>query len=149
MRTSGLTPVLRRILDLRVRPYGRQIGAIPSVLHKLNAQKELQKTKNLEYTIFHNGFFMDYWGIPGVKSNLERAPLVFWLDIPNNAAAVPGSGNTPAVFTHTVDVAKFVVASLDLPKWEPQTFVFGDRVTWNEFVRLAEEAKGKRFLIKT
>jgi nucleoside-diphosphate-sugar epimerase len=112
------------------------------VIHKINAQKELQKTTNLEYTVFQVGSFMDYWGIPGVKSFMDRMPLVFWLDMANNAAALPGSGNTPAIFTHTTDVARFVAASLDLPRWEPETFVFGDRATWNEIIEWAEEVKG-------
>ncbi|KAK5651245.1 hypothetical protein OQA88_12653 [Cercophora sp. LCS_1] len=121
------------------------VGAIPSVLHKLNAKNELAKTTSLEYTSFHNGYFMDYWGFQGVSSYLSRVPLVFWVDIANNKAAIPGSGNTPIVFTHTTDVAKFVAASLDLPKWENETFIRGDTVTWNEFVKLAEEVKGTKF----
>jgi len=104
--------------------------------------KELAKTTDLEHTVFHVGFFMDYWGLPAVKSWLARTPLVLWLDIVNNAAAIPGEGNTPSIFTHTSDVAKFVAASLDLPKWEPETYLYGDRVTWNEFLHLAEEARG-------
>jgi hypothetical protein len=119
------------------------------VVHKINAMKELQNTRNLEHTVFHTGYLMDYWGFPGVKSYLSRMPLVFWLDIPNNAAAIPGSGNTYAVFTHTTDVARFVAASLDLPSWEPETFVMGDRVTWNEFLHWAEEAKGSTTLSPT
>lgn len=63
-------------------------------------------------------------------------------DIANNAAAIPGSGDVPAVFTHTSDVARFVAASLDLDHWDSVHYVIGDRVTWNEFLRLAEEAKG-------
>ncbi|KAK4031287.1 isoflavone reductase [Parachaetomium inaequale] len=121
------------------------IGTVPSVIHKINAQQELQKTTNLEYTVFHTGSFMDYWGIPAVKTFLDRMPLVFWLDMANNAAALPGSGNTPAIFTHTTDVARFVAASLDLPSWEPETFVFGDRATWNEILHWAEEVKGTKF----
>ncbi|CAI6092113.1 unnamed protein product [Clonostachys chloroleuca] len=39
-------------------------------------------------------------------------------DIANNAAAIPGSGDVPAVFTHTSDVARFVAASLDLDHWD-------------------------------
>lgn len=68
--------------------------------------------------------------------------FVLFLDIPNNAAAIPGSGNTPSAFTHTKDVGKFVAASLDLEKWEPDTFIIGDKVTWNEFLQHAEAAKG-------
>jgi nucleoside-diphosphate-sugar epimerase len=122
------------------------IGAIPSIIHKWEAQQALDQTTDLEYTVFHNGFFMDYWGIPGVKSNMIRSPLVNWLDVANNAAAIPGEGNTPAVFTHTTDIARFAAASLDLPKWEKEYYVCGDRVTWNEFVRLAEEVKGQHSL---
>lgn len=51
------------------------------------------------------------------------------------------------VLTHTHDIAKFVAASLTLPRWEPQTYVIGDRVTWNELLVLAEEAKGTKFTV--
>ncbi len=90
--------------------------------------------------MFFTGFFLDYYGMPGVKSHM--APSTMVIDMANNAAAIPGAGNTPVVFTHTIDVAKFVVASLDLKKWDPETYVKGDRLTLNEFVRLAERAKG-------
>ncbi|KAH6623331.1 hypothetical protein F5144DRAFT_358142 [Chaetomium tenue] len=149
IRAVDLSKTTRRLISsgwgtpVQSRPV--QPSAIASQLHKSNARKELEETKNLEYTVFHNGYFMDYWGIPVVKSWLVRMPLVFWLDIANNAAAIPGSGNTPAVFTHTTDVARFVAASLDLPKWEPDTYIFGDRVTWNEFLHWAEDAKGTKF----
>ncbi|GAB1316920.1 hypothetical protein MFIFM68171_07130 [Madurella fahalii] len=147
IRAADLSKTTRRLIssDWGVPLKDEHIGMIPSVIHKVNAQKELQKTKNLEYTVVYNGYFMDYWGFPGVKSYLARTPLVFWLDIPNNAATIPGSGNTHIIFTHTSDVGKFVAASLDLPKWEPETFVFGDRVTWNEFLHSAEEARGTEF----
>ncbi|KAH6995317.1 hypothetical protein EDB80DRAFT_755383 [Ilyonectria destructans] len=94
---------------------------------KLEAQKEFRKTTDLETTCTHMG------------------SQTMVLDIPNKAAAIPGSGNTPVVFIYTADVAKFVVASLDLEKWEQVSYVTGDRVTWNEFLHLAEEAKGTKF----
>lgn len=50
----------------------------------------------------------------------------------------------PVAFTHTSDVAKYVAALLDLDMWEPESFVFGDKVTLNEFLHLAEAAKGTR-----
>jgi nucleoside-diphosphate-sugar epimerase len=60
-----------------------------------------------------------------------------------NAAAIPGSGETPVAFTHTNDIAKFVVASLDLPHWPREGWIVGDKVTWNEVLEMAESVKGK------
>ncbi|KAK3362517.1 hypothetical protein B0T25DRAFT_524497 [Lasiosphaeria hispida] len=149
IRAADLSNATKRIIssDWGIGVQEEQIGDIPSVIHKVNARKALHSTKSLEYTVFRVGYLMDYWGIPAVKSYLARTPLIFWLDIPNNAAAIPGSGNTPAIFTHTTDVGRFVAASLDLPKWEPETTVFGDRLTWNEFLQYAEEAKGTKFSV--
>ncbi|KIM93965.1 hypothetical protein OIDMADRAFT_35415 [Oidiodendron maius Zn] len=49
----------------------------------------------------------------------RRHPLCISVivDVENMKAAIPGDGNTPIVFTYTVDMAKFVAASLELPKW--------------------------------
>jgi nucleoside-diphosphate-sugar epimerase len=71
------------------------------------------------------------------------APFTMVLDMANNAAAIPGSGNVPLVFTHTRDTAKFVVASLDLEKWNVGTYVMGDKMTFNEVLKVAENVKGK------
>ncbi|KAK3985330.1 isoflavone reductase [Cladorrhinum sp. PSN332] len=147
IRAADLSKVTKRLISSEwgVPVTEAQLGTIPSVPQKLAAWNELQKTTSLEYTVFHNGYFMDYWGIPNYPSYLARAPLITWLDIANNAAAIPGSGNTHAHFTHTSDVGKFVAASLDLPEWKKETFIYGDRLTWNEFLKLAEEAKGAKF----
>jgi hypothetical protein len=91
--------------------------------------------------VFYNGFFLDYYGIPSVNTYLP--PFTMVVDVVNNVAAIPGFGNTPMVFTHTFDIASFVAASLDLEKWERESYVVGDRVTWNGFVELAEAATGK------
>ncbi|KAF6838358.1 nmra-like family protein [Colletotrichum plurivorum] len=121
-----------------------QINDLGSVPYKLNAQAFLKnETKSLEHAVVHNGFFLDYWGAQAEKSYM--APITLVIDIPNNAAAIPGSGNVPVAFTHTRDVAKFVAAALDLERWEPDLFIVGDKVTWNEFLRFAEEAKGTKF----
>lgn len=70
-------------------------------------------------------------------------PFTAVIDIAHDMAVIPGSGDNPVVFTHTADLARFVVASLDLEKWDPVSYVIGDKVTWNEFLALAEEAKGE------
>lgn len=49
----------------------------------------------------------------------------------------------PVTFTYTFDVARYVVAALDLAAWPEESCVAGDTLTWNEFLALAEEARGE------
>ncbi|KAK4451011.1 NAD(P)-binding protein [Podospora aff. communis PSN243] len=110
------------------------------------AKMELLRTleaSELETTMVLNGFFADYFVAPKVPSYFQPLPLA--IDIPFNTAAIPGSGEVPAVFTHTWDVAKFVAKLIDAPKWDRKSYIIGDKVTWNEFLRIAEEAKGVKF----
>lgn len=85
---------------------------------------------------------MDYYGMPKVHSNLT--PWVFAIDIANKTAGIPGSGDVPAVYTYSGDVAKFVVAALGLPDgtWPRQSIMVGDRRTLNEVLRVAESVRG-------
>ncbi|KAF4413898.1 Oxidoreductase BOA1 [Colletotrichum fructicola Nara gc5] len=119
----------------------KELGSVPN---KLKARAFLEnETKDLEYAVVHNGFFLDYWAPQAEKSNMT--PFTLFIDIPNDSAAIPGSGNVPSAFTHTRDVAKFVAAALDLKKWDNDLYIVGDKVTWNEFLKLAEDAKGTKF----
>ncbi|KLP16495.1 uncharacterized protein LW94_5371 [Fusarium fujikuroi] len=111
---------------------------------KLSLFDALEET-DLEWTAVSNGFFLDYWGAPNLKTYLN--PLTIVLDIPARKAAIPGNPNQPAVFTYTKDVAKFTAKLLTLEKWEPVSYIVGDRLTWNEFTRLAEEVTGDKFEI--
>lgn len=101
---------------------------------------ETLKKSDLEWTVFHNGIFLDYFGGPAMKSYLK--PNVFVVDIANKVAAIPGDGNTPVTFTYTFDLAKFIVASLDFEKWSEESKVIGDEMSWNEFVSLVENTLG-------
>jgi hypothetical protein len=101
--------------------------------------KALEKT-DLEWTQFQNGYFMDYYGMPYVESNLK--PLTFVLDIAHKAASIPGTGNETMTFTYTKDLAKFVVAALDLQNWTYPMVCYSDKSTWNKAVKLAEEYRG-------
>ncbi|KAB8077470.1 hypothetical protein BDV29DRAFT_153704 [Aspergillus leporis] len=67
-----------------------------------------------------------------------KAPIfaVGYNDV-NSVAQVLESSQVPTVIADL-----FVVAALSLPKWEEESFCYGDKVTWNEFLRLAEEAYG-------
>ncbi|KAJ4306156.1 hypothetical protein N0V88_000952 [Collariella sp. IMI 366227] len=111
---------------------------------KLGFIKALEAT-SLEYTSVLNGYFTDYFVVPKIKSYMF--PMALVLDIANDFAAIPGSGDVPVVFTHTFDVARLVVALVTQPKWEKESYIIGDRVTWNEFLRLAEEVKGTKFTV--
>ncbi|KAJ9652275.1 hypothetical protein H2198_008450 [Neophaeococcomyces mojaviensis] len=116
--------------------------AFPNAAFKTAAIAELDKT-DLEYTRFINGYFMDYLGIPKFKSYLR--PILVGIDIQNKVAGIPGSGNTPVVFTSTKDVGKFVVASVGLDKWNLKSLMVGDRKTWNEVLAIAQKITGAKF----
>ncbi|GME39309.1 phosphoserine aminotransferase [Neofusicoccum parvum] len=89
--------------------------------------------------------FMDYYGMPHLKTHLRA--LVAFIDVEHRKAAIPGDGNAKVVFTLTGDLAKFVVALLDLPteKWPRSAMVVGDRLTLNELVEMAEKIVGNKF----
>ncbi|KAH8691252.1 hypothetical protein BGW36DRAFT_363589 [Talaromyces proteolyticus] len=140
------TTTKRMISSVWSAPYSdRHIGQLSSVTNINNAKLALRKTSDLEYTVFYNGYFMDYWGMPAVPSHMP--PIMMVLDIPNDTAVILGSGNVPVTFTHTFDVAKFVAGSLDLDKWDPESYVMGDKVTFNQLLSLAEDAKGTKFSV--
>ncbi|KAE8321634.1 NAD(P)-binding protein [Aspergillus sergii] len=70
--------------------YNEQHASVfPPIKGKLLAAEKL-RSSGLEYTLVSNGFFMDYYGLPKVKSYLQ--PFVFAVDIAKNTAAIPGSG---------------------------------------------------------
>ena len=110
---------------------------------KLNYIRALEST-SLEYTVVNNGVFMDYWVAPHVKTYLGGG-IDFVIDMANKTAAIPGTGDTPLVFTYSFDIGNLVAALLTLPTWEKGSFIVDDRVTWNQFLAIAEEARGSRF----
>ncbi|QKD56884.2 uncharacterized protein FOBCDRAFT_241585 [Fusarium oxysporum Fo47] len=118
----------------------------PIAQAKFNTIAALEATSTLEYSAVLNGYFADYWVVPKVKSYQDPMPLV--VDMVKNFAAIPGSGNELVTFTHTFDVARFVAALVGAPKWEKESYIIGDKVSWNQFVQYAQEAKGVKFTIK-
>ncbi|PLN81566.1 NAD(P)-binding protein [Aspergillus taichungensis] len=128
-------------------PYTQEHAALfPTIKGKLAAAQKLQSTTTLEYSFISNGIFLDYYGMPKVKSYLQQS-LVLVVDMAHNTAAIPGSGDVPVVFTYTFDVARFVAAFVGTPDWPERSTIIGDKKTWNEFVAIAEEVKGVKFNI--
>lgn len=112
---------------------------MPYAKAKLVSLQTLEQT-SLEYASFHIGYFLDYYGMPKIPTFMSPYPFV--LDAANNAAAIPGSGDNPIVFNYSHDVAKYVVASLDLDRWERDFYIASTKMTWNEGVKLIEDVKG-------
>lgn len=126
------------MLNMIAQPH--RSAQLPQHEFRLTVMNELRKL-DLEWTRIHNGYFLDYFGIPHIESYMT--PVAFGIDVANKAAAIPGTGDDRMAFTYTKDVAKFVVAALDLPKWDEALFCYGDKVTWNEFLSIAEEVRGR------
>lgn len=118
----------------------RALEVLPQLKVFFDGQDELRRS-GLEWTVFHIGMFMDYYATPALKSYLK--PHIAAFDLENKVAAIPGDGNVPVTLTYSFDMARFLVASLDLEHWEEESRVVGDEITWNEFLALAEEARGE------
>lgn len=116
----------------------------PPANNKIDTIKALEAT-SLDYTSVYNGYFLDYFGVPKVQSYLS--PLALVVDVANDFAAIPASGDVPVVFTHTWDIAKFVAAYVQKSTWEKEVYIIGDKITWKQFVALAEDARGKKFTV--
>lgn len=119
----------------------RSAAIFPLAGAKLLTLEALKKT-DLEYTTVITGFFTDYY-VPSIPSNM--GPLTMILDIPNNKAAIPGSGDVPVSFTHTADVGRFAASLLGLSAWPEESYIIGETLTLKEFVAVVEEAKGEKF----
>ncbi|KAF5011206.1 hypothetical protein FDECE_2692 [Fusarium decemcellulare] len=120
--------------------------AEPSVGFALKSVDALRKS-SLEFTRFANGFFMDYWGQPHIQSNLWA--YTWAIDIANKRAAIPGTGDDILSLTYSVDVAKFVVRTLESSeKWPEVSILAGSDITFNQLLAIAEGIRGSKFDVK-
>jgi hypothetical protein len=67
------------------------------------------------------------------------------VDVAQNFAGLPASGNASVTFTYSYDIGKYVTALLGLDKWEQDYRISGEVKTWNEVIEIAEKAKGVKF----
>ncbi|OAP59583.1 hypothetical protein AYL99_06881 [Fonsecaea erecta] len=114
----------------------------PTVQWWLDAALLLQ-SGSLQYTRIACGWFMDYWGMPYVKSHLSD--FSWAVDLFNRKAAVPGDGGNVISLTLIDDVARAVLLLLEAEEWPEWTFPIGDSLTFNEFLRVAERVRGSKF----
>jgi hypothetical protein len=88
---------------------------MPWAKYQLNAIEHLRAT-GLEWTEILPGYFLDFWGLPSLKSHM--LPIVPAIDSVARFAGIPGTGNEPIAFAYSFDVARVVSRMLDLPEWE-------------------------------
>ncbi|KAI8668084.1 NmrA domain-containing protein [Fusarium keratoplasticum] len=115
----------------------------PSVRFAIKSVDAL-RSSSLEFTRFANGFFMDYWGLPHISSNLWA--YTWAIDIANKRAAIPGTGDDVLSLTYSVDVARFVVRTLESSdKWPETSILSGTDITFNQLLAIAERIRGCKF----
>ncbi|OAL67635.1 hypothetical protein A7C99_0762 [Trichophyton rubrum] len=123
-------------------PENRILHITPGVNLYIAANNALKETK-LKYTRIFPGYFMDYWGMPNVRTRLK--PLAYAVDIPNRRAIIPGDGNNIITFTYSYDMAKFIAKLLGTEEWPEFAYMGGDDLTFNELVKMGEEISGTKF----
>lgn len=72
-------------------------------------------------------------------------PIGIHIDMHSRTAAIPGDGDTRMMFSYSYDIARFVEAALDLPKWEEEMYCYSDLSTYNKVVELAEKNTGEKY----
>ncbi|KAJ5675665.1 hypothetical protein N7462_008562 [Penicillium macrosclerotiorum] len=116
----------------------------PSIQYWLDAADRLKRS-SLQYTRVIPGFFMDYWGMPHIQTNLH--PYTFGINIASGVAAIPGDGNDVICMTYTYDLATYMVKMLNLNEWPEFSVFVGDEVTYNELLSMAESITGYKFRV--
>lgn len=116
----------------------------PSIKYWL-AAADLLKQTTLQFTRVIPGFFLDYWGMPIARTNLQ--PFTFGINIAKCQAAIPGDGNDIICMTYTYDMATFMIRLLDEEDWPEFSVIVGDQITYNKLLQLVEEIRGKMFQV--
>lgn len=118
------------------------IAKIPDYEPKHRIHDYLKTTK-LEYTLFHNGIFMDYFAANGETGYLQD--LRFVVNSVEHKATIPGTGDELVAFTKATDVGKFVVAALELKTWPEKSAMASEVLTYNQVVDIAEDVLQTKF----
>lgn len=106
----------------------------------------------MRFTVFSCGIFYERFAPGGMaasqiglQSRIGREGD-YLLDFRHERAQVPShntSGEPPAIcMTSARDVARFVVAALDLPSWPREFRLRGERMTVREVIAVAEQVRG-------
>ena len=104
------------------------------------------QSSGLEYTRFINGLWMNVWGPGCIKDEKEALAgyegPAFAIDLRAGTATFPGDGSNKVVLTTIQDIGRFVAASLELPKWQPESRIVGDKLSFIDVALLVKEICG-------
>jgi nucleoside-diphosphate-sugar epimerase len=102
-------------------------------------RKLLEEQNEIEYTLFNQGWFMDYF-IPADRSYMKRILPVWPLDFEKETIRIPGTGEEPITFTSARDTGKALARlATSKIKWEKYIYVAGETTTWHNVVKLLEK----------
>ncbi|KDQ62561.1 hypothetical protein JAAARDRAFT_30462 [Jaapia argillacea MUCL 33604] len=121
---------------------------------KRRIMPKLEKA-DISWTHFACGIFTNYLASgapPKANGDLPQAhlnPLNFIINPSAGTAHIPGTGDAPCVFTVVQDVARGVAEACKLKKpWQLNTgWIVGDKMSYNEAVRVLEEVTGRKFTV--
>lgn len=102
----------------------------------------LRQEKDIEWTIFNNGWFMDYF-LTEDKSYMPSLPNEFPIDPNSWKACIRGDGNEVQSFTSCRDVAKALIMLFNAPSWEHTTYITGQWSTFSEMADAMEKFYGR------
>ncbi|KAI1210074.1 uncharacterized protein F4807DRAFT_459909 [Annulohypoxylon truncatum] len=107
-----------------------------------------QKGKVLEYTLFQQGFFLDYLAYPYKTSKyLDQLQTIFDFE---NRRVIVVDGHEDAIMTLTTvaDLAKIVARAVDYEgTWPKMSGIRGNRVTFSQIIEIGERIRGRPFTV--
>ena len=121
-------------------PKCRDIELSPLSRYTFEAIDDLETT-NLEYTRIANGWFLDYYGMPHWKCNLE--PWINIINMESKWAVIPADGNIQASFLTSQDMSRFAARLMDLDKWDKISAIRANTLSFNELIEAAEKARSR------
>ncbi|KAK9708346.1 hypothetical protein K7432_009694 [Basidiobolus ranarum] len=117
---------------------GRDKPFVHPVIETKRSIKKAIADSGLEYTVIHNGYFIDFAPQPW-------APFLQGQNPDNVKFSIPGDGEAKLEWSTVVDTAKFLVASLADPISRNAELKFrGDFKSFNEVADLFEKYSGKK-----
>jgi nucleoside-diphosphate-sugar epimerase len=118
---------------------------------KLEVWEECLKS-GLEVTRFHCGLWTNGFGYGATKEPEEALAgytgPTLGIQMDKGTATLVKDGNDEVVFSRLQDIVPLVVKTLDLPKWEHDTFIVGDRTTYKRILDVAQKVTGRTFEVK-